>query len=229
MTELSAMNMVDISSIQWLNELTNLFITIGENHKYLNFFIGMFLESAGIPFASMPAFASTSYLLSEGKFNFWWAVIIGGAGNALGSSLAYAFGYFFGNAIRKKRRNNQLTDKEDRLQDYIKRYGTKTIFYAQLFGFTRTFISLPAGLLRMDFKKFFLATFFGGMIFVIYFALGMIYLIDLYDKFVYPYVGLSFVSLGLIIGLGYAITHFSLHFGKKAHSKFTKRKNGQNN
>lgn len=229
MTELGAINMVEISNISWLNDLTNLFITIGENHKYLNFFIGMFLESAGIPFASMPAFASTSYLLSEGKFNFWWAVVIGGVGNALGSSVAYTVGYFFGNSIRRRRKNHKLTEKEDRLQEYIKKYGTKTIFFAQLFGFTRVFISLPAGLLKMNFKKFILATFIGGMIFVIYFALGMIYLIDLYDKFVYPYVGLSIVSLGILIGMGYVITHFSFHFGKKAHKKFLEHKNGQNN
>lgn len=228
MTDLS-INMIEIFSINWLNDLTILFISIGENHKYLNFFIGMFLESAGIPFASMPAFASTSYLLSEGKFNFWSAVLVGGLGNALGSTVAYFAGFYFGNVIRKKRKNHKLTAKEDRLQEYIKKYGTKTIFFAQLFGFTRVFISLPAGLLKMDFKKFILATFLGGMIFVIYFALGMIYLIDLYDKFVFPYVGLSFVSLGILIGLGYVITHFSVHFGKKAHKKFIRLKNGQDN
>ncbi|MDD3481256.1 MAG: DedA family protein [Patescibacteria group bacterium] len=221
--------MVDLSSIKWLNDLTNLFITIGENHKYLNFFLGMLLESIGIPFASMPAFASTGYLLSEGQFNFWWAVIIGGLGNALGSTLSYLLGYFFGNVIRKRRKNHKLTEREDRLQEYIKKYGTKTIFFAQLFGFTRVFISLPAGLLKMDFKKFFLATFFGGMLFVIYFALGMMYLIDLYDKFVYPYIGLSFISLGILIGLGYALTHFSIHFGKKARAKYKEKQNGEDN
>jgi membrane protein DedA with SNARE-associated domain len=228
MTELAAINIVDISNIGWLNDLTNLFITIGENHKYLNFFIGMLLESAGIPFASMPAFASTSYLLSEGKFNFWSAVLVGGLGNAIGSSIAYFIGFFFGKAIRKRRKNHKLTEKEDRLQEYIKKHGVKTIFLAQLFGFTRVFISLPAGLLRMNFKKFIIATFLGGMIFVIYFALGMIYLIDLYDKFVYPYIGLSFISLGILIGFGYVITHFSFHFGRRAHQKLM-TKNGKDN
>jgi len=220
--------MVEILSIKWLNDLTNIFISIGESHRYLNFFIGMFLESIGIPFASMPAFASTAYLLSEGQFNFWWAVIVGGLGNALGSSVSYGVGYFFGDLIRKRRKNHKLTAREDNLQEYIKKNGTKTIFFAQLFGFTRVFISFPAGLLRMDFKKFFVATFFGGMIFVIYFALGTMYLIEIYDKFVLPYIGLSFISLALIIGLGYVITHFSLHFGKKAHRRVKEIKNGQN-
>jgi membrane protein DedA with SNARE-associated domain len=217
--------------IGWLDYLTTILIEIGEKYKYLNFFIGMFLESVGIPFASMPAFASTGYLLAQGKFDFWWAVVIGGLGNAIGSSVSYGLGFYFGRAIRKKRPGQQLGAREERLKSYITRYGTKTIFFAQLLGFTRVFISFPAGLMKMDFKKFFLATLTGGMIFVIYFAFGTTLVINLYDKFVYPYIGLSFLSLGFILGFGYALTHVSLHFGKQAHAKIKERINGddQNN
>lgn len=210
-------------NIEWLNYLTHVLINIGEEHKYLNFFIGMLLESIGIPFASMPAFASTSYLLAQGKFNFWLAVLIGGLGNAAGSTLSYCLGYYFGQTIRKKRNGKKITEREERLQSYIKRYGTKTIFFAQLLGFTRVFISFPAGMLKMKFNKFFLATLTGGMIFVIYFAYGSTLLIGLYDRFVYPYIGLSFLSLGIILGFGYAVTHLSLRYGKKAHAKIKEK------
>lgn len=220
------MDIIQLFDIGWLNHFTNVLIKIGEQHKYLNFFIGMFLESTGIPFAAMPAFASTGYLLTQGQFNFWWAVVVGGVGNALGSSISYGLGYFFGNVIRHYRKSHRVAEREERLQEYIKRHGTKTIFFAQLFGFTRVFISFPAGLMKMNFKKFFLATFFGGMIFVVYFALGTMYIMNLYDRFVYPYIGLSFISLGVIIGFGYAATHFSLHYGKKAHAKIKEKING---
>ncbi len=217
--------MVELLSIEWLNDLTNLFISIGKSHRYLNFFIGMFLESLGIPFASMPAFASTGYLLSRGEFNFWWAIAVGGLGNSLGSSVSYFLGYFFGDVIRKRRKNHKLTKREDNLQEYIKKNGPKTIFFAQLFGFTRVFVSFPAGLLKMDFRKFFVATLFGGMIFVAYFALGTMYLIEFYDKIVLPYLGLSFVSLALILIFGFVVTHFSLHFGRKVSQKYKETRN----
>jgi len=225
------MDFIQFFHIEWLNHLTNILVDIGEKYKYLNFFIGMFLESIGIPFASMPAFASTSYLLAQGKFNFWWAVLIGGLGNALGSSVSYYLGYFFGNAMRKRRKAKNTVVRYERLEKYIKKYGTKTIFFAQMFGFTRVFISFPAGLLKMKFSKFFVATFTGGMIFVIYFAFGTTFLIGLYDRFLYPYIGLSFLSLGIILGFGYALTHFSLHYGKKAHAKIKEKINSdeQNN
>lgn len=220
------MDLIPNFNIGWFNYLTTLLIGIGEKHRYLNFFIGMFLESTGIPFASMPAFASTSYLIAQGKFNFWWAVVVGGLGNALGSSVSYGLGYFFGDMMRKRKKGNRIAEREERLQGYILRYGTKTIFFAQLLGFTRVFISFPAGLLKMNFAKFFFATLAGGMIFVIYFAFGSTLLIGLYDKFVYPYIGLSFLSLGVIIGLGYALTHFSVRYGKKARAKIKERLHG---
>jgi len=225
------MNNIPFFNVEWLNYITNVLVQIGEEYKYLNFFIGMFLESIGIPFASMPAFASTSYLLSQGKFNFWLAVLIGGIGNALGSTVSYYLGYYFGHILRKKRQGQNVNEREEKLQQYIKRYGTKTIFFAQLLGFTRVFISFPAGMLKMKFGKFFLATLTGGMIFVIYFAYGSTLLIGLYDRFVYPYIGLSILSMGAILGFGYALTHFSIHYGKKAHAKIKNRltDNGQDN
>lgn len=221
--------MLDLSNIYWVNWITNVFVTLGERYSYINFFIGTFLESLGIPFASLPAFTSTGYLISEGKLNIFYAIIVGAVGNALGSSVSYYLGYSFGKAIRKKRKNHKVAEREERLQGYLKKYGSKTIFWAQLLGFTRVFVSFPAGLLRMNFKKFFLATLTGGMLFVVYFSIGAIYIRYLYDKLVYPYIGLSFASLGVIIGVGYAITHLSIHYGKKAHKKFTEQINGQNN
>jgi membrane protein DedA with SNARE-associated domain len=212
--------MLDLSNIIWLNWLTNHFVSLGEQHRYLNLFLGTFLEACGLPFASLPAFTSTAYLIGEGKLNFYSAILIGAFGNTMGSTVSYFLGYRFGNHIRKKRKDHKLTQKEDRLEEYIKKYGVKIIFWGQLFGFTRTFISFPAGLLKMDFKRFFVATFFGGALFVIYFSMGALYVRHLYDRFVYPYIGLSFISLGILIGLGYILTHLSFHYGKRVHSRF---------
>lgn len=221
--------MLNLSNIEWLNWLTNLFVNVGEKYKYLNFFIGTFLEACGIPFASMPAFTSTGYLISEGKFNFFWAVAIGAIGNTLGSAVSYWIGRQFGKIVRKKHKDHNLTQRDDRLETYIRKHGAKTIFWAQVWGFTRTFISFPAGMLKMDFKKFIISTFFGGILFVIYFSIGAIYIREIYDKFVYPYIGLSFASLGLIFGFGYIITHLSFHYGRKAHHKIKEYIDGQDN
>jgi membrane protein DedA with SNARE-associated domain len=189
----------------------------------------MALESVGIPFASMPANISTSVLITEGKFNIYWAILIGALGNATGSTISYLLGRFFGDVVRKFRKDHHVIKKEAKLQNYIKKYGAKTIFVAQLIGFARTFISFPAGMLKMNFKKFITATFFGGLIFTAWYV-GLSFIIrDFYDQFVYPYIGLSFASLLIILGIGYIVTHFSIHIGKKAKEKYDEYKNGQDN
>ncbi len=222
---------VFFTNIEWLNDITNFFLTLGESHKYLNFFLGMSLESLGIPFASMPATVATSVLLTEGKFNIFLAIFIGALGNTLGSTIQYALGRFFGETIRKKKKNHTVFKGEEALNRYMKKYGSRAIIFAQLIGFTRVFISFPAGMLKMNFKKFILSTFFGGLLFTTWYVLTSFVIRDFYDKFVYPYFGLSFATAVVMFGLIFIATHFGIKYGKKAHIEIKKRvkENGQNN
>lgn len=200
-------------------------MVLAEQFSYGSLALGMAMESLGIPFAGFAAEMSATVLVSEGKMNFTLAVIAAAVGNTIGSMVSYGIGYKFGNIIRRKRKDHKLAKREESLQEYIKNYGTVTIFFAQLLGFTRPFISIPAGLLKFDFKKFALATLFGGAIYSAYSLYLTIIIRHYYDRFVYPYIGLSFVSLALLIGAGYIITHFSIHFGKK----LVNYQNGKNN
>jgi len=52
------------------------------------------------------------------------------------------------------KRSNQLFNK----------YGDKIVFYSRLLPIIRTFISLPAGMSKMDVKKFITYTFWGSLI-----------------------------------------------------------------
>lgn len=214
-----------LSSIFWINFVTNWFIVLAEHFSYSSLSLGMALESLGIPFAGLAAEMSAIVLVSEGKMNFTLAVIAAAAGNTIGSMASYGLGYKFGDFIRKRRKDHKLAKREENLQEYIKRYGTATIFGAQLLGFTRPFISFPAGLLKFDFKKFVSATLFGGVLYSTYSLYLTVIIRHYYDRFVYPYIGLSFASLALLIGAGYIITHFSIHFGKK----LVNYQNGKNN
>lgn len=214
-----------LSSIFWINYVTNWFIFLAEKYSYSSLMLGMAMESLGIPFAGLAAEMSAIILVSEGKMNFTLAVIAAAVGNTIGSAASYGIGYKFGNIIRKRRKDHKLAKREESLQEYIRSYGTVTIFFTQLLGFTRPFISFPAGLLKFDFKKFILATLGGGIIYSTYSLYLTVIIRNIYDKFVFPYIGLSFASLAILIGAGYIITHFSIHFGKK----FVEYQNGKNN
>lgn len=178
----------------------------------------------------LAAETSTAYLITDGKMNLWWAVIIAGVANTLGSSVSWWLGYKFGNWWRKRKKYTEKTkEREQKLQAYIKKYGSVTIFFAQLFGVTRTFISFPAGALKMDFKKFIVMTLAGGIIYSSASVALAFFWRRVYDQFVYPAIGLSFASLIVLIILGYIITHASIRLGKKAKEKYDEYKNGQNN
>lgn len=219
-----------ISKIAWLNVLTNYFIYLGEQYGYLTLFVGMFLESVGVPFAGMAAEVSTAFLITEGKMNLYIAVVIAGIANTLGSAVSWWLGYKFGKWFRKRRKDNEkVRERDAKMERYIKKYGFATIFFAQLFGVTRTFISFPAGFLKMNFKKFILATLAGGLIYSTASVLLSFVWRHVYDEFVYPAIGLSFASLAVILILGYVVTHLSIHVGKRAHAKYQEYKNGQNN
>lgn len=219
-----------ISNIAWLNLLTNYFILWGEQYGYATVFVGMFLESLGIPFMGLAAETSTAYLITEGKLNLWWVIAIAGVANTLGSAVSWWLGYKFGKWFRKRRKYTEKTkEREERLQRYIKKYGAITVFFAQLFGVTRTFISFPAGVLKMNFKKFMIATLAGGLIYsAASVAMSFVWR-HVYDQFVYPAIGLSFASLAVLSIMGYAITHVSIRVGKKAKEKFVEYRNGQDN
>ena len=50
-----------------------------------------------------------------------------------------------------------------RADEFFARHGDITIFLTRLMPIVRTFISLPAGIARMDFKKFVVYTFLGSL------------------------------------------------------------------
>lgn len=214
-----------LSSIFWINYVTNWFIVLAERFSYGSLMLGMAMESLGIPFAGLAAEMSAIILVSEGKMNFTLAVFAAAVGNTIGSVISYSLGYEFGSIIRKRRKDHKIAKREESLQEYIRNYGTVTILFSQLLGFTRPFISFPAGLLKFDFKKFVLATLIGGALYSTYSLYLTVIIRHYYDQFVFPYIGLSFASLAILIGAGYIITHFSIHFGRK----FVNYQNGKNN
>lgn len=225
------MDNIPLSSFEWLNSITQFFFSLAQEHKYLSFFLGMAIESVGIPFGSMPALVTTSAFVTSGDLNIYWVIFVGALGNTLGSSISYFIGRFFGETIRKFKKSHKVFKSEEMLENFTKKYGTRTIFLAQLFGFTRVFISFPAGILKMNFRKFITSTFFGGALFTAWYVLGSFVIRDFYDRFIYPIIGISFATIFVIVGLSFVATHFSWHLGKKAHKKIVNRiqENARNN
>ncbi len=149
--------------------LTNFIIALIKATGYPGVFLLMTLESALIPIPSEATMPFAGSLVAFGTFNFWWLVIIGTAGNLLGSVLAYGLGYLGENEVASfiRRYGKYVLIREKEFQHarvLFKRFGEPIVFLSRILPAVRTYISLPAGIAKMDFKKFLIYTCLGSFI-----------------------------------------------------------------
>jgi membrane protein DedA with SNARE-associated domain len=109
------------------------------------------------------ALASPSFAAPGRELDLWTVALAGTAGNLLGSWLAYFAGALGGRPlIQRWGRYLLLTPHEiDRAHEWFERHGEAAVFFSRLLPVVRTFISLPAGVARMNFAKFTLYTILG--------------------------------------------------------------------
>ncbi|WP_299526294.1 DedA family protein [uncultured Methanobrevibacter sp.] len=145
-------------------EILSMFVVhIIETLGYFGVFIMMTLESACIPFPSEVIMPFAGFVVQEGKLSFLGIVIIGTLGNIVGSLIAYYVGLKGGRPFLEKYGKYILItkDKLDLVENIFNRYGVITVFVGRILPVIRTFISLPAGIARMDIKKFTIYTTLG--------------------------------------------------------------------
>lgn len=133
---------------------------------YAGVFFAMAIESACIPLPSEIILPFTGYMVFLNRFGFWPAIIAATFGNLFGSLVAYYIGVWGGRPFLKRYGryffiNQRELDWTERLFD---RYGEITVFVGRILPVVRTFISLPAGIARMNPWKMSLYTVLGAFL-----------------------------------------------------------------
>lgn len=157
-----------------METITNFFVqnltNIIESHGLLAVFVLMTFESALIPIPSEITMPFAGFLAGRGLLNFWAAVTVGASANLIGSLLAYWLGWAKGEdwvrfAIKRWGKWLLIKEKEfDRAKNWFHTHGQWVTFTSRLLPIVRTFISLPAGIAKMDLPLFSLLTFIGSFI-----------------------------------------------------------------
>lgn len=141
---------------------------------------GACLESLGIPMAAAVIDMTAGILILNQRTTFVEAVLVADAGLVLGSLGSYFLGRTGSNLWMRKRRNLPAGRRgESTAAKWLEKHGSKAIFFGQLFGPTRTWISYPAGAMRMDVKKFTFYTALGGAVYCTVMITASLYLTDL--------------------------------------------------
>ena len=131
----------------------------------------MALESANIPIPSEVTMPLAGWMLvQESGLSIWHAVLLGGLygalGCALGSVASYALGYYGGRPLLKKYGRYILVTEHDldQADKWFNRWGDWTAFISRLLPIVRTFISFPAGVVKVPLFRFTVLTFAGSFI-----------------------------------------------------------------
>ncbi len=127
--------------------------------------LGMAIESANVPLPSEIILPFGGYLVSTDELRFWGVVLAGTVGGTVGSVFSYALGAWGGRplVLRYGRYAGVSAQKLNIADQWFARYGEATVFFTRMMPVVRTFISLPAGISRMHFRRFVIYTFLGSL------------------------------------------------------------------
>jgi membrane protein DedA with SNARE-associated domain len=123
----------------------------------------MTAESACIPIPSEATMLFAGFNVHNGEYSLFAVTAVGSLANLVGSWIAYAVGYF-GRIELIERHGKWLHIRKsslDRADRWFERWGTWAVFFTRMLPIVRTFISLPAGVARMPFWRFTIATLLG--------------------------------------------------------------------
>lgn len=149
--------------IEWAFMLIKQFIEFG---GYGGIFLLMALESMLLPIPSEIVLPFGGWLAYDGKMDWVLVALAGTAGCIVGSALAYWAGMKGGRAFVCRYGKYILLNEGhlEATERWFKKYGAPMVFITRVTPIVRTFISLPAGMARFDFKKFILLTASGSAI-----------------------------------------------------------------
>ncbi|MBI2649788.1 DedA family protein [Candidatus Woesearchaeota archaeon] len=149
--------------VEKIVEYTVLGMSIG---GYFGLFVLMALESMVAPVPSEVVMPFAGYLVLQGRFDFWIAVLVSGLGSVFGSLMSYYMGAYLGRPFALKFGKYLLLEEEhlEWTEKWFRNQGEKTIFISRFVPVVRHLISIPAGMAKMRMRKFLVYTFAGAAI-----------------------------------------------------------------
>jgi membrane protein DedA with SNARE-associated domain len=197
-------------SFNIIETLSDFIISVIEQLGYAGVFVGMTLESAGLPIPSEVIMPFAGYVVWKGGLTLIGITLAGTLGCLAGSLIAYYIGLWGGRPLLERYGKYVLIRKHelDLADKWFGKYGDRAVFVSRLLPVVRTYISFPAGIVKMDVKKFSLYTVLGSLLW----CFGLAYIgvllgphwVDIEGLFRYLDIA---VIVGIIALVAYLIYH----------------------
>jgi membrane protein DedA with SNARE-associated domain len=135
-----------------------------EQWGYLGIILLMAMESSIIPVPSEVVIPPAAFLAMEGKLNTFGVIAAGTFGSWLGAAASYWVSLWLGRVfIARWGRYVLLSERKlERAEKWVHRYEAGGIFFARILPVIRHLISIPAGIIRMNFGTFSVMTLAGS-------------------------------------------------------------------
>jgi len=130
-----------------MNEFINLLVDFTLEIGYFGFFCYMIIVGTFIPLPTQLILLPAGYLVFLGKLDFLSVALISSLGTTLGASINYKFASYIAQKF--------LSDsKTDLVNGFFQKYGKLSVLVAPLTPGMGQYISIPAGIAKMDLKWF---------------------------------------------------------------------------
>ena len=132
---------------------------------YFGMFLAMILEAVIIIIPSELVLATGGILASQKVFTFWGSFLTGLFGSVFCAVIIYLMGRVGGRPFIDKYGKYFFMKKEDieKSEKWFQKYGLYASFIGRNFPIVRTFISLPIGIMKLNFIKFLIYTTLGSI------------------------------------------------------------------
>ena len=156
--------------IDWVNGLLAWLLSIVhgaiDSLGYLGIVLLMAIESANVPLPSEMILPYAGYMVQQGQLNFHLAALAGAVGCVVGSLPSYWLGLIGGRQFLSRYGKWLLLTEHDLVsaERWTEKYGDWAFFLCRMLPVVRTFISLPAGILKARFWPFVIFTFVGSWV-----------------------------------------------------------------
>lgn len=203
---------------------------------YFGIFALMTIESSIIPFPSEIIMIPAGYLVFEGKMNIYLAILSGVLGSIFGALINYYIAIRFGRKFLDRYGKYFLISQKTirKSEIFFQKHGSMSTFTGRLLPAIRQYISIPAGISRMNLAKFIIFTTLGAgiwvsilVIFGYYLGVSLeINLNDLVGAFFetqknviqnsikYQFKILSYTIIGIVVIVGICYIYFQIKKNK---------------
>ncbi len=146
--------------------LSDVILNLISSSGYLGIFLAMLVEGVLTPIPSEIIMPFAGYLSYLGTLNPIAVVLVGSLGATCGSTIAYLLGRRLGRPVldRYGRYLGLRADSLDKAEAWFARWGNYGILVGHALPGIRSIISFPAGISRMDLRRFALFTFLGATV-----------------------------------------------------------------